>query len=445
MLDKLTARAGLLLDRASQFPVGRLLLGRKSAAVYWHLAAYGAFSVLGAILFWPTFGADYPSGVDTPTFLHLSWVTKLAASGQLADPFQDPFWYDGFPYIVAYPPLGYGLVGIISFVTRVDLVNVYMALSVMTYGGLAMTTYCLAAELGMGRWTAILAGVLAALAYPLLSAIFLWGWFTSVLALPLGLASIILLERSLRTAKWGLAAWGGLCMALSILVHHMTGLSLGLGLLGWFLFHLGFGLYPRRQVAVHSALFAAITALVVIPWGIPFIMHILDVGFRREIPGLWLPDLTAYRANITDSTLIGAYVYPSYLGITLMALATGGTVYALLERQRLAGVAVILLVLAWFSLGANANPFNPCLPVQRARYRTFPSIYGAVYGGLGRSTGGAYAKSPQRALARHFQETSPWTGTTSLARISHRRSCYDCSVSGPRRLEGPGTHGTLSG
>ena len=173
-------------------------------------------------------------------------------------------------------------------------------------------------------------------------------------------------------------------MALSILAHHMTGLSLGLGLLGWFLFHLGFGLYPRRQVAVHSALFAAITALVVIPWGIPFIMHILDVGFRREIPGLWLPDLTAYRANITDSTLIGAYVYPSYLGITLMALATGGTVYALLERQRLAGVAVILLVLAWFSLGANANPLIRVYPfsgLDTARFHLYMVPFMAVLGG----------------------------------------------------------------
>lgn len=400
-LDKLTARTDLLLDRLMWGRGERregnplapipapwylvLLLRRSWLAIYRHLAVFSAFSILGAVLVWPIFGPDYPPGVDTPTFLHLSWVTKLAASGQLADPFQDPYWYGGFPYLVAYPPLGYGLVGVISFVTRLDLITVYVVLLVMAYGGLATATYWLATELGLRRWTAVLTGILVALAYPVLSAIFLWGWFTSVLALPFGLVAIMLLERSLRTGRWQPAVWGGLCMALSILTHHMTGLSLGLGLMGWFVFHAASGIYSRRQVVIFSGMFVAVMALIVAPWGIPFIMHILEVGFRREVPGLWIPDLTTYRTNILDSTLIGDHFYPSYLGITLVVLAIGGTVYALLERRRLAGVAIALLVLVWFSMGADINPLIRVYPfraLDTARFHLYMVPFMALLGGV---------------------------------------------------------------
>ena len=163
MLARLSAGTGLILDRTSHYPLGRLLLSRNGVAVFQHLAVFVAFSVLGVALVWPMFGPDYPPGVDTPTFLHLSWVIKLAASGQLADPFQDPYWYGGFPYLVSYPPLGYGLVAVISFVTRLDLINVYVALLIMAYGGLAAATYWLSLELGLRRWTAALAGILTAL------------------------------------------------------------------------------------------------------------------------------------------------------------------------------------------------------------------------------------------------------------------------------------------
>ena len=382
-LGKLGARPGPLLDRTSHLPVTKLLLGRKWMTLYRHLAVFGGFSILGTVLVWPIFGPDYPPGVDTATFLHLSWVTKLAASGQLADPFQDPYWYGGFSYLAAYPPLGYGLVGVISFVTRLDLISVYIVLLVLAHGGLAAATYSLASEMGLSRWTASLAGVLTALAYPVLSAIFMWGWFTSVMALPFGLVALMLLERALRSGKWQPAAWGGLFMALSILTHHMTGLSLGLGMLGWYIFHTISGIYSRRQVVVFSGLFVAVTFLVVLPWGIPFIIHILDAGFRREVPGLWLPELAAYRTNVVDSSLIGEHIYPSYLGITLMVLAIGGVVYALLERRRLAGLAIVLLVLVWFSMGSNANPLIRVYPfsgLDVARFHLFMVPFMALLG-----------------------------------------------------------------
>ena len=383
LASKLAAGTGLLLNRTSHHPLGRLLLGRTGVSVFWKAGIFIAFCLLGLLLVWPIIGPDYPPGVDTPTFLHLSWVTKLAASGDLSNPFRDPYWYGGFPYMVSYPPLGYGLVGVISFVTRLDLVNVYVAVLIMAYGGLAAATYWLATELGLRRWTAALSGILVALAYPVLNSIFLWGWFTSLLALPLGLVSYVLLEKALRTGAWGPAAWGGGCMALSILTHHMTGISLGLGMVGWLVYHGISGQWPRRKLAISSGLFVAVTALVVLPWGVPFIIHVLDVGFRREVPGLWVLDLATYRSNVTDASLIGAHVYPSYLGTTLTILAIGGTIFALLERQRLAGPAIMLLVLVKFSMGANLNPLIKLYPfsgLDAARFHLYMVPIMAILG-----------------------------------------------------------------
>ena len=352
-----------ILNIKSRSPGVGTLLRLGSGAPIRHLAVFAGFSCIGAVLIWPIFGPDYPSGVDTATFLHLSWVTKLAASGQLADPFQDPYWYGGFSYLVAYPPLGYGLVGVIGYVTGLDLIHVYSAILVLAYGGLGAATYWLAMELGLRRWAALLAGLLTVLAYPVLSSIFLWGWFTSLMALPFGLGAIALLERSLRTQKWRPAVLGGVFMAVSILIHHMTGLALALGLVGWFMYHVATGTYSRRQVVTFTGLSALVAVSVVAPWGIPFLIHALDVGFRREVPGLWLPELGIYRDNITNFRLIGTYIYPSYLGITLLVLATAGTVYALIERRRLTGMALALLILTWFSLGANFQPAGSLLPL----------------------------------------------------------------------------------
>ena len=437
MLDKITARSGLLLDRTSQLLWGRLIAVSDWATAYRYLAIIGAFSLLGAVLVWPIFGPDYPPGVDTATFLHLSWVTKLAASGQLANPLVDPYWYGGFQYLVSYPPLGYGLVGIISFLTRLDLVWVYTALLVISYGAVAAATYWLATELGLRRWSAALAGTLVALAYPVLSAVFLWGWFTSVLALPLGLASIMLLERSLRTGNWRPALWGAICMALSILVHHMTGLALGLGLIAWFVYHLIAGIYSRRQVVAFSALFVAITALLVAPWGIPFMVHALDVGFRREVPGLWAPDVATYSTNIVDSSLIGAHIYPSYLGITLMLLAIGGTVYALLERQRLAGLAIMLLVLVWFSMGADANPLIRVYPfsgLDTARFHLYMVPLMALLGG-----------ALVERMASFGRDLWPRSAPPPVVRPVRGRPPRHPGLSGARRVACPGPHGSLSG
>lgn len=42
-----------------------------------HGAVAGLYVVTVLALMWPMFGAGSPPGVDTPTFLHLGWVTEL--------------------------------------------------------------------------------------------------------------------------------------------------------------------------------------------------------------------------------------------------------------------------------------------------------------------------------------------------------------------------------
>ncbi len=318
--------------------------------------------MLALVLVWPILGPDFPPGVDTPTFLHLSWVTKMAASGKLANPFQDPYWYGGFPYLIAYPPLGYGLVGISSIITGVHFITVYKVVLVIAYGGIATASYWLAREMGLRWWSAALAGVLTALAYPVMAALFLWGWFTSVLALPLALAAYTLLEKAIRTQKPRLAVLAGVIMSLAALVHHMTAFSLAVGLVGWFVYCLIFKRYERNQLVPLFGLFAGVAALVIAPWGIPFLVHLFDVGFRRDVPGIWLTDIGTFSSHIVNSGLIGTYVYPVYLGMVLTALAIAGSVHALMERGRLGGVVLMLLVVTWFGMGADLNPLIRVYP-----------------------------------------------------------------------------------
>jgi uncharacterized membrane protein len=310
---------------------------------------------LSALLLWPITTGDYPPGVDTPAFLHLSWIAELAVSGRLANPLEDPYWYGGFFYLT-YPPLGYGLVGGISALTPIGLVGVYNFLLILSYGGLGFATWFLAREFGLRWWSAAAAGVLATIAYPALSAVFLWGWSTSVMALPFALVSLALLERSLRRGSPKLALLAGALLAIATLTHHMTSLALGLGLVPWFAYRLLLGDYPRRRLFAYCLIYAVTTAVIITPWAIPFLQETAQVGFRREIPGNWLPEISTYRAHILDRSLVGVFVYPSYLDIVLTILALAGTFIVFVERHRLAAIALILLTLTWFSMGLRANP-----------------------------------------------------------------------------------------
>ncbi len=341
-----------------------LPLARVPGWVYRRVALLGGFSLLATVLLWPILGSDYPPGVDTPAFLHLSWVTSLAVKGQLAQPLQDPYWYGGFPYMVAYSPLGFSLIGVASALTGLSVISVYHVAMVTSYAAIGVASYWLGRELGLGWWAAILAGTFVVLAYPVMASLFLWGWFTSVMALPFFLIAYGLIERAIRTHKWQLAAWGALIMSLAVLIHTTTVLSLGLGLSGWFAARLIVDPDNRSALVLYSGLFAGIVALVIAPWGIPFLIHLLDVGFQREVPGIWLTDIGTFGSKAMDSGLIGMYSYPLYLGVLLVALTLAGGAYALLERGRLAGVVVMLLVLTWFGMSANLNPIIRLYPLS---------------------------------------------------------------------------------
>lgn len=372
MLDRaIQAIAGVSRNLARLFPIP--VLGKIPRVVQLYLALGIGFTALSVILLWPITGGDYPPGVDTATFLHLSWIADLAVSGQLENPLQDPYWYGGFFYLI-YPPLGYGLVGVISAVTSINFVNIYNFLFILSYGAMGVSTWFLAREFGLRWWSAVAAGLLTTIAYPALSSVFLWGWFTSVMAMPFALVSFALLERSLRRHSGRLVVMAGALLAIATLIHHMTSLALVLGLLAWFVYHLGVGQYSRRDLVIHSLIYSVTTAIIIAPWAIPFLLEASNVGFRREIPGNWLPTLGAYRANILDPSLIGGFIYPSYLGIVPAALALAGVVIALIERHRMAGAALILLVMVWFSMGAKANPlirYYPLSSLDVARFQLY--------------------------------------------------------------------------
>ena len=175
------AMASAWADRARRFPPV-VALGNLPRVIWLYLAVGIGLTGLSALLLWPITGGDYPPGVDTPTFLHLSWVADLAFSGQLENALEDPYWYGGFFYLT-YPPLSYSLIGGISAATPINFVSVYNSLLILSYGALGFSVWFLAREFGLRWWSAAIARLLVIIAYPGLASVFLWGWFTSVMAI----------------------------------------------------------------------------------------------------------------------------------------------------------------------------------------------------------------------------------------------------------------------
>ncbi|MCS7207635.1 MAG: hypothetical protein NZ951_06880 [Dehalococcoidia bacterium] len=332
-------------------------------------------------LLWPLLGGDFPPGVDTPTFLHLSWVTRLALTGHLENPLLDPYWYGGFRYLQSYPPLAYGLVGAISALWGDDLVGVYRGMLVLAYVGTVWATVWVARQIGLPRGTSLLAGLLVVVSYPVLAALALWGWFTTLAALPLVVMAYGLLERSLseRQVRWGVL--GGVCFGLGALAHHMTALGIGLALVPWGVYHLVRGTIPRLTFLKVCAVFLAVALVVVAPWGVPFLAHALEVGFRREMPGIWTFPLATYARHALLPAYIGRFIYPAYIGASVVFFALVGVVYALLEGRRLPALALLTLTLTAFSLGVEGNPLYRLYPfsgLDAARFSVFMAPFVAL-------------------------------------------------------------------
>ncbi|MDO8750654.1 MAG: hypothetical protein Q7K03_05870 [Dehalococcoidia bacterium] len=316
--------------------------------------ALAAVAVVGLVAARRLLLPGFPPGVDTPTFLHLSWFTRETLQG--AGGWVDPYWYGGFRPFTTYPPLSYSLVGALAAMPGVGFVFVYKTVLLAAYVGTGIATYFLARQLGNARSWSALAGVLTVLAYPLMVAVGLWGWFSSVVALPLALVALALLERAYSGGRIRWAAIGGVTLGLSVLAHHMTAFAFALGLPGWFLFcYLGHSV-PRRHLYRVTALFGLATVASILWWVVPWAINLIQAGFQRETPGLWSFPITQYLGAITQRDLIGLYAYPNYLGLGLIAMAIGGAVQSFLVPSRHTPYAILLVVLVAFSLGEQANP-----------------------------------------------------------------------------------------
>ena len=300
--------------------------------------------------------------MDTPTFLHMAWFTRETISG--AGGFQDPYWYGGIPIFTTYPPLSYGLVGALAAIPGVGLVFIYTVALLAAYVGTGLATYYLARQLDNARSWSALAAMLTMLAYPVQVTVGLWGWYSSIVALPLALMALAMLERSLRYGRGRWAIAGGVFLGLSVLAHHMTAFAFALALPGWVVFYYFRQPDQRKDLYKTFALFAGATAAVTIWWIIPWAVNLAAAGFQREIPGLWSFSLAQYLDAITQRDLIGLYAYPTYLGIGLIAMAVGGVIQGLISPSRSTPYAVLLIVLVAVSLGEQVNPLIRVRPLD---------------------------------------------------------------------------------
>ncbi len=312
----------------------------------------------------------FPPGVDTPTFLHLSWFTRETLQGNGG--WVDPYWYGGFRPFTTYPPLSYGVVGALAAVPGIGFVFIYKVVLLAAYVGTGMATYLLARQLGSARSWSALAAVLTVLAYPLMVAVGLWGWFSSMVALPLALVALALLERAYsgRRIRWAVA--GGMALGLSVLAHHMTAFAFALGLPGWFLYCYLEQRISRQHLYRVTALFGVATVVIITWWVVPWARNLLEAGFQRETPGIWSFSLAQYLGAITQRGLIGLYAYPNYLGFGLIAMAIGGTVQSFLVPSRLTPYATLLVVLVALSLGEQVNPLVRVRPLDGLDVARFP-------------------------------------------------------------------------
>ena len=375
----LRAAAVLLRSWAvARWPTARAL-GRD------HGGATVLYAAAVTVLMWPMFGPGTPPGVDTPTFLHLAWVTELALTGNLDPVLTDPYWYGGWPYLQAYPPLAYGAVGLLSALSPLPIEISFRVIIFLAYVGLGLAVYGLALEFGLRRSTAVWAGFFSLLSYPLFVSLGIFGWFSTVVALPFGVAGFLMLERALRTGERRTALWSGAALAGSLLAHHMTGFAFGLGLVPWALYHLGSGAYPRRRTLRMLGYAAAAAAATGGVWLVFFVVHITGVGFVREVAGNWVVDLNSMGRRALERSFIGRELYPSYIGLVQVPLALGGVLYALVSRSRAAGAALMLITFTLFSMGQTAMPLIRLYPfsgLDIARFGVFMAPFMALFGAL---------------------------------------------------------------
>ena len=322
-----------------------------------------------------------PPGVDSPTFLHMAWFTKetLLGNGGLTD----PYWYGGFSVFSIYPPLGYGIVGVIASIPGVGFILTYKIVLLLSYSLVGTTTYYIARKLGNGFSLSLFAGLIVILAYPVQASVGLWGWYSTIAAIPLALLSLILLEKAHDRNSAIIAVLAGIFLGFSALSHHMTAFAYGLFLPIWLLYHLLRKPMLGKHLLKISVLFLLGLTITTIWWIIPWATSLLEYSFEREIPGIWSFPLHRYFKASLDGELIGSHIYPSYIGLGLILMAVGGLIHALSTASRTTPYAILLLVMIAFSLGEAINPIVKIWPFSRldvARFQVYMIPIVAIVG-----------------------------------------------------------------
>ena len=350
-----------------------------------HGAAAGLYFVAVLVLMWPMFGPGSPPGVDSPTFLHLGWVVDRLFTGNLGSVFSDPYWYGGWPYAAAYPPLAYGAIGLLSAISPIPIEISFRIIVFLAYVGIGLSVYALSMELGVRRSIATWTGLLALLSYPIFVSLGIFGWFSTIVALPLGVAGFAVVERALRTSSHRAAVVGGVLLAASLLAHHMTGFAFGIGMVPWAAYRLlSSEVEWRRTLRLLAYVLGGFLAVAGI-WMLFFFPLIITVGFEREIAGNWDVDVSEMRRRALTRGFIGREAYPTYIGLIQIPLAMSGVIYAVVTRARALGAALVLIVFTWFAFGANAMPlinYWPFASLDIARFSVFMVVFLAVMAGV---------------------------------------------------------------
>jgi len=360
-------------------------MGRTAGRLAWrHGLVALAYAGFVTVLMWPMFGPGSPPGVDSPTFLHLGWVVDLALTGNLDSLLTDNFWYGGWPYAAAYPPLAYGAIGLLSAISPIPIEISFRIWIFLAYVGLGLSVYGLALELRVRKPIAAWGGLLALFSYPMFVSLGIFGWYSTVFALPFGVAGFAMAERSLRRLQRRDAVAAGLLLAASMLSHHMTGFAFGIAMTPWALYRL----WPTRtRMRVLRNLVTLIVTFfaVILPWAVFFIPHLLSVGFEREIAGNWNVDVAEMTRKALAREFVGRELFPSYIGLVQLPLALAGTLYVFATGARASGAAILLVVFTWFAFGADAMPLIRVWPfsgLDVARFIVFMAPFMALMGAV---------------------------------------------------------------
>ncbi|MBM3939933.1 MAG: hypothetical protein FJ318_03370 [SAR202 cluster bacterium] len=329
----------------------------------------------------------------------------------------DPYWYGGWNYAQAYSPLAYAVTGALALATPLTVETAYRLVLVVAVFALGVATYLLALEVGLRRLFATWAGLLVLATPPLFMGAGLYGWFSTLVALPFAIAGHAMLERAMRTRRRTHAAIAGALFGACVLASAMVGFSMAVALVPWLAYHLAAS-RARGDTARLMAVAGVAGAAVCGVWAAFFLAHALRVGFEREIPGIWVFNLDTLRYRIFARGFIGVDTYPTYLRAVQIAAGLTGAIHAVLSRSRLAGLALSAMVLAWLGLGAAVNPLINAYPLSGLDMARMSLLVMPLLAVCAASLLGAVTSLPLDArVSRRLAPVLPQAGVTALSAL----------------------------